>query len=216
MTPIPTPSPTPDEPIIDKLERLEREATPGPWKISDKTPVVVVIPGGGANGNDWQFDAGDRYPDVHNASLIVASRNALPALLSQLREQRERAAEVEPLRRYLAREQERLTAAERTIREQREFIEAASKFREKHERFHPDHWCATNHSRGRCDSCDFCAALAPDTEEPEATMPRVGGKPFRCDCGGNVFSRTGTRYVCNSCGTEYEGTPLVPDAEEGE
>lgn len=63
-------------------------------------------------------------------------------------------------------EHERCVAAERTVREQRKVIEAASKFREKHERFHPDHWCATNHSQGRCDSCDFCAALAALAPDP--------------------------------------------------
>ena len=77
-----------EEPMVERLEQLEAAATPGPWKISDKTPVVVVVPGAGANGHDWQFDSGDRAGITHNAELIVTMRNDLPALLSQLREQR--------------------------------------------------------------------------------------------------------------------------------
>lgn len=58
-------------------------------------------------------------------------------------------------------------------------------------------------------ACDALRAAAP--EEPpelgEASMPRVGGKPFRCDCGANVFTRRGMKFTCNGCGTVYEGTP---------
>jgi hypothetical protein len=40
------------------------------------------------------------------------------------------------------------------------------------------------------------------------TMPRVGGKSFRCDCGGNVFRKhkTLSRFQCNSCLAEYVGS----------
>lgn len=41
------------------------------------------------------------------------------------------------------------------------------------------------------------------------TMVRVDGKVFHCRCTANVFHvdpETGY-YVCNACGTEYEGTP---------
>lgn len=41
--------------------------------------------------------------------------------------------------------------------------------------------------------------------EPEQTMPHVAGKPFRCHCGCNVFSRVGDRYTCNACGAIYRG-----------
>jgi hypothetical protein len=57
-----------DEPMIDKLERLEREATETPWEHDGKSQLLCP---------------------PNDATLIVAMRNALPALLSQLREQRE-------------------------------------------------------------------------------------------------------------------------------
>jgi len=43
--------------------------------------------------------------------------------------------------------------------------------------------------------------------EPEATMLRVGGKPFRCTCGANVFTKKSvsgkTVFVCNGCQEWY-------------
>lgn len=41
-----------------------------------------------------------------------------------------------------------------------------------------------------------------------AVMPRVGGKPFRCGCGANVFTHDSItdHFTCNGCGTAYEGT----------
>jgi hypothetical protein len=45
-------------------------------------------------------------------------------------------------------------------------------------------------------------------DAPEAVMPRVAGKPFRCCCRANVFTKTGNvfrgyRYTCNACGRVY-------------
>jgi len=41
-------------------------------------------------------------------------------------------------------------------------------------------------------------------------MPRVGGKPFRCECGCNVFhkpiSKSKLLFECNSCGARFTGT----------
>ena len=37
------------------------------------------------------------------------------------------------------------------------------------------------------------------------TIMRADGKPLRCECGGNVFKRRGTKYTCNSCGAVYMG-----------
>ena len=42
----------------------------------------------------------------------------------------------------------------------------------------------------------------------EATMLKVAGKRFICDCGCNVFTKLsdeelGTRYRCNGCGVMY-------------
>ena len=56
--------------------------------------------------------------------------------------------------------------------------------------------------------------------EPEQAMPRVNGKPFRCECGCNVFTFLakraggGGRYKCNACDAVWEGEPLGPP--EGE
>lgn len=37
-------------------------------------------------------------------------------------------------------------------------------------------------------------------------MPKVDGKSFRCECGGNVFSEIGSlHYRCNSCGSTFTG-----------
>ena len=37
---------------------------------------------------------------------------------------------------------------------------------------------------------------------------KVAGKPFHCECGGNLFRQNVLGlYVCNACGTAYEGTP---------
>lgn len=44
------------------------------------------------------------------------------------------------------------------------------------------------------------------------TLLKVGGKPFRCDCGCNVFRKLEPppflRYECNSCHARYTGQPL--------
>lgn len=43
---------------------------------------------------------------------------------------------------------------------------------------------------------------------PKDIMPKIDGKSFRCDCGGNVFrSPLGQPlvFVCNSCGERYKG-----------
>lgn len=46
-----------------------------------------------------------------------------------------------------------------------------------------------------------------ETPEPNILL-KVAGKPFRCDCGCNVFNQPKPvsdpgRYVCNACATEY-------------
>ena len=40
-----------------------------------------------------------------------------------------------------------------------------------------------------------------------AVMPRVNGVPFRCTCGANVFTHHSETdyFVCNGCGSVYEG-----------
>jgi len=52
--------------------------------------------------------------------------------------------------------------------------------------------------------------------EREQVTPRVQSKPFRCECGCNVFTFVAKhangsgRYKCNACGALFEGEPLPP------
>ncbi len=52
-------------------------------------------------------------------------------------------------------------------------------------------------------------APAREGEGDELVQPRVQGKPFRCNCGANVFRRLSPArglpmYRCNACGQDYE------------
>ena len=40
---------------------------------------------------------------------------------------------------------------------------------------------------------------------------KIGGKPFRCDCGGNVFHHKDDDeiFICNSCKSEYDTSDRV-------
>lgn len=57
------------------------------------------------------------------------------------------------------------------------------------------------------DKKDPCRPVMKDGEL-ENFMVRIGGKAFRCMCGGNVFTkpddRQPERYQCNSCGTQFD------------
>lgn len=64
------------------------------------------------------------------------------------------------------------------------------------------------------DVCDAVDALLQDRprvnkEDFEGNaILRVGGNPFRCPCGGNVFAKHTKKpylYCCNSCGSIFEG-----------
>jgi len=50
-------------------------------------------------------------------------------------------------------------------------------------------------------------------DEPKDILISVGGKPFRCECGCNVFRHPSNlpedryKYVCNSCRLTYTGEP---------
>ena len=93
-----------DEPMVERLTALEAAATPGPWEVvfdyldarpGIEAPTVgfsVVIYG---SPDDPTDEVG--VQKMEDAALIVAMRNDLPSLLSQLREQRDRAslAEIE-------------------------------------------------------------------------------------------------------------------------
>ena len=157
------------EPMIDKLERLEREATGAPWNVQNTTACYDVIQGGDRTtdsryiammGVDYDPNTGESIPPHADAdaALIVAMRNALPALLSQLREQRELLRvnqdahkKCDVLIDELGRQ---LAAAERTVREQREALERIMAI--PHQLHHPN-WS------DMCAVCIALAALAPDT-----------------------------------------------------
>lgn len=92
---------------LDKLERLEREATPGPWDLWD-------LEERGAGYNilaERVIDFGGGLEAVHslslcritemdrdgkaNLDLLIALRNAAPAMIAELRAASERIAELE-------------------------------------------------------------------------------------------------------------------------
>lgn len=55
-------------------------------------------------------------------------------------------------------------------------------------------------------------------QDGEQVMPRVNGKPFRCEeCNSNVFTRyDGTRFRCNGCGACYHGEGTTAPGAAGE
>lgn len=76
---------------LDELERLEREATPGPWKIA-----ITKFPSG---DSEWEYqlatERGHAATPYSDFALIVAARNALPDLIAELHTLRARVAELE-------------------------------------------------------------------------------------------------------------------------
>lgn len=89
---------------LDELERLEREATPGPWELEERMRGYGIFAG--------RFQDFGRGPErVHglnlghvsdldangedNLALIIAARNALPDLIAEVRTLRARVAELE-------------------------------------------------------------------------------------------------------------------------
>ena len=72
-----------DEPMIEELERLEAAATKGPWQIDHEVEDLIIGPDG------WLLSGSGGMGDAENAALIVATRNYLPSLLSELEAARE-------------------------------------------------------------------------------------------------------------------------------
>ena len=146
-----------DEPMVDRLEREPCENFPEGSKWSCLN----------ADHSDAPWDVGEWcHPCVR--------ADAIDALLSQLREQRDRAdhwrqraEEAEECIVWVKcddPEHERLAAAERTVREQREVIEAAMK---DHARFHS--YVGNEDGVLIPVPCTICiaarASLPPNTEE---------------------------------------------------
>jgi hypothetical protein len=80
---------------IAELERLEREATPGPWKARPERrhPTSLLSPWGAHMAQFYDGDTtrerlGKRLPMDENAALSAAARNALPSLLAEVRASR--------------------------------------------------------------------------------------------------------------------------------
>ena len=90
---------------LDELEKLEQAATMGPWKLesecetSDDDHQFYGLDKGDyprwllIEGMHWSFfwdEADEKHYDTsaRDAALIVAARNALPALIAELRELR--------------------------------------------------------------------------------------------------------------------------------
>lgn len=64
---------------LDEIERLEAQATPGPWQASTSEGDVFV---NGADMSSFVCHLGTEAPDgMADAAFIAAARNALPALL---------------------------------------------------------------------------------------------------------------------------------------
>lgn len=59
--------------MLDELERLERDATPGPHRVSLKLGGCEVVDGQG----EWLAE----FERAEDAEHYAAARNALPALL---------------------------------------------------------------------------------------------------------------------------------------
>jgi len=85
---------------LDELERLEREATPGPWRTDRFGVVWIDKESLRAAGARWLIRGQvasvtgipDDLPSDHvdrNTSFIAAARNAMPALLRELRAARD-------------------------------------------------------------------------------------------------------------------------------
>ena len=71
---------------LAELERLEREATPGPWLVEDKRGWWRVRgPGGVAFDDGSACNEYNAECDADTRDLIVAARNALPQLLAEVR-----------------------------------------------------------------------------------------------------------------------------------
>jgi hypothetical protein len=82
-----------DDRELDELERLEREATPGPW-------VSLIEGRDHLAGDDFIQAPGDRDPDIYvsirvndsfhpaaaaDQDFIAAARNAMPGLIAEIR-----------------------------------------------------------------------------------------------------------------------------------
>ena len=89
---------------LDKLERLEREATPGPWEpetwCGEYDPGwcgvgPLCLPSGEEDPDDDGPESPCATRAATDAALIAALRNAAPAMIAELRAARECIAELD-------------------------------------------------------------------------------------------------------------------------
>lgn len=97
---------------LDELERLEKAATPGPWLehdgnvCVDSEPTVTRYPSGATltsypgpvavlSGTPIGYENSSLSCSDEDRRLVIAARNALPALIAELRELRYRIASLE-------------------------------------------------------------------------------------------------------------------------
>jgi len=71
------------ESILQRLTRLEKEATPSPWTLTDLC-YERQITGKGQFG-EFYITGYDETPGISDGRLMVETRNALPAILRALR-----------------------------------------------------------------------------------------------------------------------------------
>src|SRR5690554_4314067 len=86
---------------LDKLERLEREATPGKWfaevmrdDAREPTEIFASGPAHEVRGSGTENHPRASGKAAKDARLIAALRNAAPALIAELRSARKRSAEL--------------------------------------------------------------------------------------------------------------------------
>ena len=80
--------------LLETLRALAPVVTPGDWEVKEPMDHGLRIVEAGKETYEWRFIAGLPWPDGHegiprkaveaNAALIVALRNALPAIIAAL------------------------------------------------------------------------------------------------------------------------------------
>ena len=80
---------------LNELKRLEAAATPGPWRQDPTYPDTFtwgphgeMVADHDANGEMRTRGVGGNLPIAINAALVVALRNAAPAIIAEIEELR--------------------------------------------------------------------------------------------------------------------------------
>lgn len=81
--------------LIDELEKLDREATPGPWEVDKSWSTTAISFAGWSKLGYMGFNVADEA----DAELIAKTRNALPKLVAVVRASEELACCREPIMR---------------------------------------------------------------------------------------------------------------------